>query len=244
MGKAWFLLVGLALAPILRAEPAAETEIRAQLTSRNATTLSAELAAVIKELTVRDGERFKKGQLLVAFDCSIQQAQLEKARATAQGAAKTYEVDQRLAKLESISVLEVDVAAAKLGEAKADVALTQAGLEKCKIAAPFDGRVAELKAQRHQHLKVGDPIMDVLDDGQLEVKMIVPSPWLRWLKSGQAFSVHIDELDRDFPAEVVTLGARIDPVSQTVAVVGRITGKHAELLAGMSGRAAFPNQTH
>ncbi len=224
--------------------PASEIEIRAQLTPRNETTLSAEVAAVIKELAVREGERFKKGQLLVGFDCSIQQAQLQKAQATAEGAGKTFEVNSRLSQLESVSSLDVDVAKAKLGEAKADIALTRTGLEKCRIHAPFDGRVAALKAHEHQHLKVGDPIMDVLDDGQLEVKLIVPSLWLRWLKPKQAFQVHIDELDKDYPAEIVTLGARIDPVSQTVAVTGRVTGKHTDLLAGMSGKALFPNKAH
>ncbi|AMK78528.1 efflux transporter periplasmic adaptor subunit [Methylomonas methanica] len=238
------LLSNASAEPAPAQNPGVETEIRAQLTPRNETTLSAEVAAVIKDLTVREGERFKKGQALVGFDCSIQQAQLQKAQATADGAGKTFDVNSRLSQLESVSSLEVDVAKAKLGEAKADIALTKAGLEKCRIHAPFDGRVAALKAHEHQHLKVGDPIMDVLDDSQLEIKLIVPSLWLRWLKPKQIFQVHIDELDRDYPAEVVTLGARIDPVSQTVSITGRVTGKHAELLSGMSGRALFPDKAH
>jgi len=238
-----FFLVGLwALSGPNRIALAQEPEIRAQLTPRDATTLAAELPAVIEKLTVRDGERFKKGLLLVQFDCAIQQAQLQKARATAKGAAKTYDVNSRLAQLESVSTLEVEVAAAKLGEAKADVALMLATLEKCKIHAPFSGRVVELKAHQHQHLKVGEPIMEILNDSALELKLIVPSLWLRWLKPGQAFKVHIEELDRDFPAEIITLGASIDPVSQTVPVIGRISGQHPELLAGMSGKALFAGQ--
>lgn len=214
-------------------------EIRAQLAAKHSTTLSAEISAAIKQLTVREGERFKRGDLLVAFDCSIQQAQLQKAQATAEGASKTFEANARLAQLESVSNLDVDVSKAKLGEAKADIALTQAGLQKCRISAPFSGRVVSLPAHEHQYLKIGDPLMEIIDDSQLELKLIVPSLWLRWLKPGLAFQVHLDELNQDYPAQIDTIGASIDPVSQTVAVVAHVTGKHNELLTGMSGRAQF-----
>lgn len=217
------------------------TEIRAQLAPRYSTTLSAELPATIVQLDVRDGERFKKGQVLVAFDCAVQQAQLHKAQATAQGANKTYEVNSRLAKLESASTLDVEVAAAKAGEAHADIAVMRATLSKCQITAPFDGRVVELSAHPHQYLKLGDPIMEILDDSQLELKLIVPSLWLQWLKVGQAFTVKLDETAKEYPAEISMVGARIDPVSQSIPVVGRIQGQHHELLAGMSGKAVFPN---
>lgn len=240
-----YLLVGMALITAssgLYAEESAQsrsTEIRAQLTSKTSTTLSSEISAAIKQLTLREGERFKKGDLLVAFDCSIQQAQLQKAVATKEGAAKTFEVNSRLSQLESVSSLDVEVAKAKLGEANADIALTSASLQKCRITAPFSGRVTTLNAHQFQYMKVGDPIMEILDDSELELKLIVPSVWLSWLKPGVKFQLHIDELGRDYPAVVTTLGASIDSVSQTIPVVAQIVGKHSELLTGMSGRAHF-----
>ena len=67
----------------------------------------------------------------------------------------------------------------------------------------------------------------------------MPSMWLKWLKLGLDFRVQLDELNQDYPAQVDTLGANIDPVSQTVVVVAHITGNHPELLTGMSGKAVF-----
>ena len=69
--------------------------------------------------------------------------------------------------------------------------------------------------------------------------MIVPSKWLAWLKVGDKFSVHVDELNRSFTGRVDRLGARIDPVSQSISLAGRIDGVHAQLLPGMSGIASF-----
>ncbi len=239
----WVVAAGLIAAsqPMLAADQAKlnASEIRAQLTAKNSTTLSSEISAAIKQLPLREGDRFNKGDLLVAFDCSVQQAQLQKAQATSEGAGKNFEVNSRLSQLESVSNLDVEVAKAKLGEAKADVALTQASLQKCRISAPFSGRIVTLPAHAYQYMKMGDPIMEIIDDSQLELKLIVPSLWLRWLKPGSTFSVHLDELNQDYPAKVDSIGASIDPVSQTVPVVAHITGKQNELLTGMSGRAQF-----
>jgi len=54
--------------------------------------------------------------------------------------------------------------------------------------------------------------------------------------AGYPFEIHIDELDKSFPARVTRSGARIDPMSQSIKVTGEITGKADGLIAGMSGR--------
>lgn len=218
------------------AEPA---EIRAQLNAQHSSILSSEMAAKITQLSVQEGERFKQGDLLVAFNCAEQQAQLKKAQAIAQAAEKTYEVNSRLTKLNSMSPLELEMAAAEVAKAKADIALMGAILQKCTITAPFSGRVAERLVQRYQYVKAGDPILDILDDSQLEVTVLVPSSWLKWLKPGHEFKVFLEETQREYPVKVKMLGARIDAVSQSIKITGVITGKFDDLLAGMSGRAIF-----
>jgi multidrug efflux pump subunit AcrA (membrane-fusion protein) len=110
---------------------------------------------------------------------------------------------------------------------------------RCSIAAPFAGRVAKRHVAAHQYVTPGVPLLDILETGQLELQMIVPSKWLAWLKPGAAFTVQVEELGKSFPAKVQRLGAQIDPVSQTVAVFGVMDGSHAGLLPGMSGWAVF-----
>ena len=44
-----------------------------------------------------------------------------------------------------------------------------------------------------------------------------------------------------YPARVQRVGAKVDPVSQTVKVHAEIEGNFPELIAGMSGRASFAN---
>jgi RND family efflux transporter MFP subunit len=216
-----------------------DNRIRTQLTSRDAVILSSELAAKISELPLREGATFKRGDMLVTFDCSIYDAQLKKAQATADSAKKLFAVNKRMAELNSVGELELQQSEAKLKEAEADVNYMQASVRKCVINAPFNGRVAKRLVANYQYVNMGTPLLDIVDSNQLELQMIVPSRWLAWLKSGQTFNVAIDELGKTYTAKVTQIGARIDPVSQTLSITGKIEANAPELLAGMSGWASF-----
>jgi hypothetical protein len=95
--------------------------------------------------------------------------------------------------------------------------------------------VAEQKAREQQFVQAGQQLLDILDDSALELEFIVPSRWLGWLKAGHAFKVSIDETGQTYPARITRLGARVDPVSQSVKAAATIDGKFPDLIAGMSG---------
>ena len=79
----------------------------------------------------------------------------------------------------------------------------------------------------------------ILDDGELEIELIVPSAWLTWLSSGSGFSLRVDETGREYDAEIARIGAAADPVSQTVRLEARFRKHPTDVLAGMSGTARF-----
>lgn len=213
-----------------------QQEIRAQLAPHRYTTLAAEIGARINRLPVQEGGRFKAGQSLISFDCSLQQAQLNKARAVLTAADQTLAANKRLAELNSIGKLELDQSGAEVLKSRADVTFMQTMLAKCTIAAPFSGRVAEQKVREQQYVQPGQAIMDIIDDSVLEIEFLVPSKWLAWIRPGTAFQVAIDETRKNYPARVQRIGARVDPVSQSVKLVAAISGQFPELIAGMSGR--------
>lgn len=241
--RAWALAAVVSLANAASAQSPAprdpiggEREIRAQLTPREFTTLSSELAARIDRISTRVGDHFKRGDLLIEFDCAIPRAQASRAEAVVQQSEKTVAVNQRLLQLKSIGQLELEISQAEVAKARADLDAARATSSKCKIAAPFSGVTVELKAREFQYATPGQPLLDVLDDSALEIDFIGPSRWLTWLKVGTEFKIQIEETDRTYQARVTRLGGRVDPVSQTVRVIGEITNKTPDLIAGMSGR--------
>lgn len=220
-------------------EGAPDGRIRVQLTPFQQTTLSTEISANISKLPLREGEVFHENQQLVEFDCSLLNALLNKAEASAEAARQALKVSKRLAELNSISSLEVDQATAKVKETEAEAEAMRVNVSKCILKAPYVGRIAKLHVDAYQYVTPGKPLMDIIDTSRLEVRLIVPSRWLSWLKPGSKFSIQIEELGRTYQARIIRIGARIDPVSQSLPLTGEIEGSHSELLPGMSGWANF-----
>jgi RND family efflux transporter MFP subunit len=236
-------------APAVAATPAAwgassapsgeDGRIRIQLVPRDEVQISSEINAKIAALPFRDGDAFRAGQTLVSFDCSLYAAQLRKAVVEGDAAVQLKRVADRLSQLHSIGEIDAEQADAKAKASAAEVAYVQAMVRKCVIAAPFDGRVAKRSAAAQQFAEAGKPLLTIMDTGHLELKMIVPSKWLAWLRPGHALAVTIDEVGKRYPAKVARIGARVDPVTQTVDVTAALDGRAPELLPGMSGWASF-----
>lgn len=220
----------------LAAVPAMGQELRAQLSPRDFTTLAAEIGAKVEKISFREGDRFTRGQVLIAFDCSLQRANLAEARASVSAADKTVAVNKRLLELQTIGKLENDLAVAEADKARAKLDAGAAVVAKCSVPAPFDGRVVEQKVRSQQFVQPGQALLDILDDSVLELDFVVPSKWMVWLKPGHTFQVSIDETAKTYPVKLTRSGARIDPISQSVKVTGAIGGHFPELTAGMSGR--------
>jgi membrane fusion protein, multidrug efflux system len=219
-----------------RVELPAQRDIRAQLAPHRYTTLAAEMPAKISRIVVPEGGRFKAGQTLISFDCALQQSQLNKARAALSGTQKVLTANQRLFELNSIGRVELEVSNAEVQKNQAEVATMSTMLSKCSMVAPFSGRVAEQKVREQQFVQAGQALLDILDDSVLEIEFLVPSKWLAWVKAGYPFQVQIDETGKSYPAQIQRIGARVDPVSQSVKLVANITGHFPELIAGMSGK--------
>lgn len=211
-------------------------EIRAQLLPRRYTTIAAEIGAKVNRISVPEGGSFRAGQVLVSFDCSIQQTQLAKAKAELDAAITTYNANVRLAELNSVGLMDLDLSKSAADRAKAEVMGNEALLSKCAIHAPYAGRIAEQKIREQQYVQAGQPLLEILDDSVLELEFLVPSRWLAKLRAGDGFMVEIDETRKTYPARFIRIGARVDPVSQSVKVAAAINGRFPELIAGMSGR--------
>jgi RND family efflux transporter MFP subunit len=211
-------------------------DIHAQLVPRQYTTLSSETPASIDHLAVREGDRFKAGQVLVHFDCSQQKAQLDEARAILGAAEQSRSVNRRMVQLNSGGILEANLAAAEVSKAEARLRALQVVLSKCTIAAPYQGRVAEQKVREYQYVQAGQPMLEILDDSALDVEFIAPSRWLAWIKPGTPFRLLIDETGKTYAAKVTRIAAKADAVSHSVKITGAIDGTSPGLIAGMSGQ--------
>ena len=218
---------------------APERKARGVLRARDQAVLSSELAGRIIEMPYSDGQDFSKGEVLVRFDCSAYQAQLNAAQAAVRAAREELNHNKQLAALNSVGRFQVALAEAKQAQAQAEAQVYQVQVKRCTIGAPFNGRVVQRKVQPHESVAGGTPLLEIVDNRTLEVHLLVPSSWLDWLKPGERFEFVPDETGQPLQVEIKRLGARIDEGSQTLLLIGALPQNAPGLLAGMSGSARF-----
>ncbi|PJI47500.1 MAG: efflux transporter periplasmic adaptor subunit [Pseudomonas sp.] len=228
------------LLPVTEGGPGATVgrDVRGVLYARGQAMLSSELAGRILEMPFAEGQAFKKGDVLVRFDCSAYQAQLNAAQAGVRAAAEELSHNRKLASLNSVGRYEVALAEAKQAEAQAQAQVYQVQVRRCGVQAPYDGQVVQRKAQPFESVASGAPLLEIVDNRSLEIRLLVPSRWLSKLKPGEHFSFTPDETGQPLQVEIKRLGARIDEASQTLLLIASVPPT-AGLVAGMSGTAQF-----
>lgn len=231
----------IALTTLMTTEVMAQEvlETRGLIRSSARIEVRTDLVAAVAKAPFSDGARFQKGDKLITFDCGRYQAELNSARAGANAAAIELRNKRRLWKNGAAGKSEVQLARAEAARNSAEVKARLSRISQCVIKAPFNGRVVSLNTRRYEMPSANEPVIVVLDDTALELELVVPSNWLVWLEPGRKFSFKIDETGETHEAKINSLGAEVDPVSQTIKAYGVLLDTGGRVLAGMSGQARF-----
>lgn len=204
-------------------------------------TFSSETSASVARINVKEGSYFKKDETLLELDCRVQKAEYKKALAQQTATKIALKSAERLISYDSISEYELVKIRSDAEMADAEVSKLKAIVDKCILKAPFNGAVAEIMVHAFESVKPGDPLLKIVNTDHIIVELEVPSEWLKWLKVGYMFEVYINEVGKSIPTKVVRINPAIEPVSQTVKIIGEIADTKDKLMPGMSGQATFPD---
>lgn len=220
-----------------------DAPVRVLLKASREARITSQINGRIISLPMQMGKSFRRGDLLVGFDCTHQEADKAAADAQLNKMNKTLATKKGLAAMSAVPEVEVDLAAADVAQAKAQLDRAKASVADCRIVAPYNGSVVRVVANHAESVAPGSPLLEIVESGNLHLEALVASSWLTWLKPGQKFFIKVDELGgKEVEAVVSAIGARVDPVSQSIPISARITQMMPGLRAGMSGNAYFQRQ--
>lgn len=225
---------------VARVEVAALTDdVQAvgSLRSRQGVMLRPEISGRITQLNFRDGDRVKRGQLLVQLDDQLPQAQVKQSQAELSIARANHKRNQELLAQNFISQRTVDESAANLDVAEAKLALAQATAERLKIVAPFDGIAGIRNVNVGDYLKDGTDIVNLEDIDMVYVDYRLPERFQTRVRPGQRAMVELDALPgQRFEAVVQAVDPLIDANGRSIGVRGTIDNRKLHLRPGMFAR--------
>jgi membrane fusion protein (multidrug efflux system) len=214
-----------------------DTQAVGNLRSRQSVVLRPEVSGRITQLNFRDGDRVRKGQLLVQFDDQLPMAQTKQSQAELSIAMANHKRNQDLASQNFISQRTVEESAAGLEVAQAKLALSQATAARLKIVAPFDGMTGIRSVNPGDYLKDGADIVNIEDIDAVFVDFRLPERFLTKIRKGQRADVDLDALPgRKFVALVQAIDPLIDANGRSVSVRACIDNRSLSLRPGMFAR--------
>jgi RND family efflux transporter MFP subunit len=218
--------------------------------------VKAKVAGDVKQVTVREGESVRAGQVLARIDTTDLEAKLadrigalESARAQLALAEKTRSMNVRLLNDKFISQNAFDSAESSFNVARgnvksmeAQVQLARNALKDADAVSPLNGMVARRHVQPGEKVPMEAPLVTVVDLTDLEVQALVPAIDVPELRIGMPVQLTVDGFgDRRFTGRVERINPSTEAGTRAILVYVALSNQDATLRAGMfaTGRIAL-----
>lgn len=219
-------------------------------------TVKAKVSGDVRQVTVREGETVKAGQVLAKIDTADLEAKLiersgalESAKAQAAMANKTRATNQALLKQNFISQNAYDnsessfeVSQGAVKSAEAQVQLARNALRDAVAVSPLAGVVAKRHAQVGEKVAFDSPLVTVVDLTDMELQAAVPAVDVPELSIGKTVELTIDGFgERRFTGRVERINPAAEPGTRAILVYVGIPNSDRALRGGMfaTGRIAL-----
>jgi len=238
----------------VREEPMSQTiDVLGRLVARQSGLVAARVAERVASVQVQVGDRVKRGDVLAKLsddraesERRLRAAAVEAARAAvSRDRATLAKARQALDRTEQLkgstayrkdraedSQRDVEIAQASLARAEADLAAATAQLDLAAIAladtsvrAPYDGVVTVKHQAAGAYVRVGDPVITLLNDAEIEVEADVPADRLGGVPPGTTVEAEIQNGDHILVA-VRAIVPEENPRTRTRAVRFVVAAEH------------------
>lgn len=215
-------------------------------------TISSRITGFIKDITVREGEKVSKGQLLVTLDDADVEGAIRQAVAAgdrAESAFKDAKKDARRFKtlFECGSAsdnalrkakLQCDVAGDSLNEVRAALQIALAQRDYISMISPVDGVVTARQKRKGDLAIPGGAILTVESSDALLFETYVTEAQVGRIRSGIGVDVTIDALKDSIEGTITRIVPSGDPLTRRYQVKISLPDMPG-LLPGMFGRVSF-----
>jgi membrane fusion protein (multidrug efflux system) len=197
-------------------------------------TISSELPGTVAEVGFESGAVVKKGDLLVRFDTSVEEAQLRSADADTQLAKADLDRARDLAVRKVISKAELDAAESKFKQKSAMTENMRAIIAKKTMLAPFDGIAGIRVVNVGQMVKAGDQIVPLQSLDPVYVDFALPQQRLAELSTGLEVNMRTDAFPgRVFRGTLTAINSAVDVATRNVSLQGTLPNSDHMLKPGM-----------
>lgn len=248
----------VSVATLEHAPPQAQLVLPGTVLARRSALLSVEVAGVVSQLAVDDGDTVRAGDLLLRLRDRPQALALQVARAEVQRAQAAAELATVQERRQTQLVAEnmtpqdsFDKARAQRRQAQADaaaanarVALLEDELARHALKAPFDGVISRKRTELGAWVRPADGVLELVETAALRVECALPQAYYAAVGPGTPVELRFDAVPG---APVMASVSRLIPVGHEAARSFRVRvelpNPQQVYAPGMSVNVTLPTTT-
>ena len=207
------------------------------VTAVQGVTVTPEIAGTISEIDFESGALVAKGDLLVRFDTSTEEAQLKALNAQLEWTRVSVERTRKLRSDNTVSQSELDQAEASWQQAKANADATSAVIVKKTIRAPFAGKLGIRQINLGEYVDAGKPIVSLQALNPVYADFSLPQQDLAEIKTGMKVRVSTDTYtNKQFEGVLTAINPDLDQTTRSVRLQATFDNPDQLLRPGMFAR--------
>lgn len=233
--------------------------------SRTSAAVSPRIPGTITVMSVKEGSRVRKGEILARLEARENQATAAAAEGAVEDARRAldeskarrtladtqFERYQKLFKSDVISRQEFEIKGtekelALQGVARAEARLKQAQeqasgagtvADYTKIPAPITGIITSRLADLGATVFPGQPLFTIEDESGYQLELAIPESLSQKVKAGTSVQVTLEAIGSSFSAKIAEIVPSADPLTRTFTA--KIPLSQKGLKSGMFGRGTI-----
>ena len=224
----------VSVAPVRSERLSQKLEALGNARANESVDISSKISNVVAAVMFRDGERVKRGQVLVQLDDAQARADVAAAEAALAESDRLYNRSRELMNTEALSKAQFDQLEATLKANRAKLGAANARLADTVIRAPFPGRVGLRRVSVGTLISPGDVITTLDDTSVIKLDFSVPENFLATLREGLAVRATAPAFPgRAFTGTVASIDSRVDMSTRSVTVRALLSNEDGALRPGM-----------
>lgn len=205
--------------------------------------LSSEASGKITAIYFREGERVRKGDLLLTINDADLQAQLQRLKYQ-EALLVEREFRQRiLLEKEAISQEVYDRALADLNTNRAEMLMIEAQIAKTRVKAPFDGIIGLRMVSEGSYITPNMRIALLVKTQPVKIEFSIPERHAAEVKPGNNISFTIGTSADSYRAEVYAIEPIIDQSTRTLRLRALYPNQNMDVIPGSFATVELVLQT-
>jgi RND family efflux transporter MFP subunit len=209
-------------------------EVQASIYAQDNINVNAEMPGVVKTISVSEGDKVTKGQVLASIDDAVIQQNIQEIQTNLDLAKTLYEKQKGLWDQKIGTEVQYLNAKSNYESMQKRLAGVQQQAAMSQIKSPIDGTVDAVSIKVGQSVGPGLPTIQVVNDELLKVRGYVTEAYVSDIHQGDSLLVNFPDLHKDIKSVASYVSSAIDPVNRTFTVDVKLpqdASYHANMIA-------------